>query len=75
MDKYFDYINELSKKPHFLFDVEKMRDFIRPDMDKEDFLESYSYLTEEEYDNTERLFDYLGGLVYDQIDLYGQKII
>ena len=34
----------------FLNDAEKMRDFYL--LSKEDFLFSYSYLTEEEYDNT-----------------------
>ena len=35
----------------FVNDGEKMRDFF--DLTKEEFLESYSYLTEEEYDATE----------------------
>lgn len=35
----------------FVDDGEKMRDFF--DLTKEEFLESYSYLTEEEYDATE----------------------
>ena len=34
----------------FVNDGEKMRDFF--DLTKEEFLESYSYLTEEEYDAT-----------------------
>ena len=34
----------------FVDDGEKMRDFF--DLTKEEFLESYSYLTEEEYDAT-----------------------
>lgn len=38
--------NELS----FADDVEKMRDF--KELTKEEFLESYSYLTEEEYNAT-----------------------
>ena len=37
-------------KPNFITDTEKMRDF--KTLSKEEFLESYSYLTEEEYDNT-----------------------
>lgn len=36
----------------FIDDGEKMRDFFH--LSKEEFLESYSYLTEEEYDETER---------------------
>lgn len=40
-------------EPHsFIDDEEKMRDFV--EMKKEDFLASYSYLTEEEYDATEK---------------------
>lgn len=38
------------KKANFVNDAEKMRDFHR--LTKEEFLQSYSYLTEEEYDNT-----------------------
>lgn len=38
------------KKANFANDAEKMRDFHR--LTKEEFLQSYSYLTEEEYDNT-----------------------
>ena len=38
----------------FIDDEEKMRDFV--DMSKEDFLESYSYLTEEEYELTKRMW-------------------
>ena len=34
----------------FIDDKEKMRDFIA--LDKEDFLKSYSYLTEKDYDET-----------------------
>lgn len=34
----------------FMCDLEKMRDFIK--LSKEEFLFSYSYLTEEEYDLT-----------------------
>lgn len=38
----------------FIDDEEKMRDFV--DMSKEDFLEFYSYLTEEEYELTKRMW-------------------
>ena len=38
------------KKDNFIDDLEKMRDFMI--LTKEEFLESYSYLTEAEYDNT-----------------------
>lgn len=37
-------------KPNFVGDEEKMVDFKK--LSKEEFLKSYSYLTEEEYDNT-----------------------
>lgn len=40
-------------KDNFIDDEEKMRDFLI--LSKDQFLESYSYLTEEEYDNTARL--------------------
>ena len=43
-----DYSNE-----NFINDEEKMRDFY--ELTKEEFLFSYSYLTEEEYDNTAKL--------------------
>ena len=38
---------------NFLDDEEKMKDFY--ELTKEEFLASYSYLTEEEYDNTAKL--------------------
>lgn len=38
---------------NFIDDEEKMKDFY--ELTKEEFLLSYSYLTEEEYDNTARL--------------------
>lgn len=40
---------------NFIDDVEKMRDF--KILSKEEFLASYSYLTEAEYENTARLFE------------------
>lgn len=40
----------MEKRIDFLTDEDKMRDFY--EMDKEDFLEFYQYLTEEEYDAT-----------------------
>jgi hypothetical protein len=39
---------------NFINDEEKMRDFIL--LSKEEFLMSYSYLTEKEYDNTMQLW-------------------
>jgi hypothetical protein len=41
-------------KQNFLNDEEKMADFKQ--LSKADFLKSYSYLTEKEYDNTQKLF-------------------
>lgn len=41
---------------HFFRDNEKMQDFIR--LTKEEFLASYSYLTEQEYNNTQTLYKY-----------------
>lgn len=38
---------------NFFDDKEKMKDF--QEMSKEDFLKSYSYLTEQEYDETKNL--------------------
>ena len=42
------------KNADFLTDEEKMRDFKA--LTKDEFLVSYSYLTEEEYDNTDSRF-------------------
>ena len=39
----------------FIDDEEKMYDFVR--LTKEEFLLSYSYLTEDEYNNTKRLHE------------------
>ena len=40
----------MDKKNNFSDDVEKMRDF--KELNKEEFLQLYSYITEEEYENT-----------------------
>jgi hypothetical protein len=51
----------------FLTDTEKMEDFVR--LSKKEFLDSYSYLTEEEYNNTSKLCkkmsDDLFNYIYD----------
>lgn len=48
-------LNEATQKDaNFLTDTDKMYDFLR--IDKDSFLESYLYLTEEEYDNTKRMY-------------------
>ena len=39
----------------FIDDKEKMYDFVH--LTKEEFLSSYSYLTEDEYNNTKRLYE------------------
>lgn len=43
-------VKEDKQKPSFIDDKEKMRDFFL--LSKDEFLASYSYLTEEEYNNT-----------------------
>lgn len=43
------------KNANFFDDEEKMKDYF--DLSKEEFLASYSYLTEEEYDNTDRIIN------------------
>ena len=45
----------------FIKDLDKMQDFMA--LTKEDFLKSYSYITEQEYTNTELLDDFLGGRI------------
>lgn len=40
---------------NFIGDEEKMYDFVR--LTKEEFLLSYSYLTEEEYENTKKIYE------------------
>lgn len=43
------------KDSNFLNDIDKMYDFLA--LTKDEFLFSYDYLTEQEYDNTLRLFN------------------
>jgi len=52
-DGYFGW--EINEYEHFLTDAAKMRDFL--ELTKDEFLQSYSYLTEEEYDNTMELYE------------------
>ena len=47
---YNDLIEAITKNANFLDDIEKMQDFRI--LTKKQFLQSYSYLTEKEYDNT-----------------------
>ena len=48
-------MENIYKDSDFIDDEEKMYDFVR--LTKEEFLLSYSYLTEDEYNNTKRLYD------------------
>ena len=45
-------MNKDIKNANFLNDMEKMNDF--KILTKKQFLQSYSYLTEQEYDNTQK---------------------
>lgn len=49
-------LKELEKQT-FLDDVEKIVDLSIDSLDKDDYLDTYSYITEEEYDRTKYLFD------------------
>lgn len=46
----YDYYED----PNFIDDDEKMRDFVA--LEKSEFLQSYSYLTEREWDNTAKIY-------------------
>lgn len=48
-------MESIKNNSSFIDDIEKMRDF--EILSKEEFLQSYSYLTEEEYENTKILKD------------------
>ena len=48
-------MENIYKDAAFIDDEEKMYDFVR--LTKEEFLSSYSYLTEDEYNNTKRLYE------------------
>ena len=50
---------------NFIGDKNKIRDMLW--LDKEAFLESYSYLTEEEYDNTKKILDNLLPVVKERL--------
>lgn len=64
-----DFIMEnIFKDADFIDDSEKMYDFVR--LTKEEFLSSYSYLTEDEYDSVEKFakeFD-LENITEDDLD-------
>ena len=48
-------MENIYKDADFIDDEEKMYDFVR--LTKEEFLSSYSYLTEDEYNNTKKLYE------------------
>lgn len=50
VEKWQDYVKKIEKTPTFENDREKMEDFFH--ISKEEFLSSYDYLSEEEYDAT-----------------------
>lgn len=53
---------------NFIEDSEKMADFVR--LTKEQFLGCYSYLTEQEYDNTKKIYKRL----YEYMEPAGQEV-
>lgn len=54
---------------NFIDDKEKMKDLF--ELSKNDFLKMYSYLTEEEYENTiDKLWEELGNVYVDEMGVY-----
>lgn len=54
---------------NFIDDKEKMKDLFK--LSKNDFLKMYSYLTEEEYENTiDKLWEELGNVYVDEMGVY-----
>ena len=54
---------------NFIDDKEKMKDLF--ELSKNDFLKMYSYLTEEEYENTiDKLWEELGDILVDETSVY-----
>lgn len=54
---------------NFIDDKEKMKDLF--ELSKNDFLKMYSYLTEEEYENTiDKLWEKLGNVLVDETGVY-----
>lgn len=58
----------------FIDDAEKMKDF--KNLTKDEFLKEYSYLSEEEYENTKKLYDSLLDKVknYDEIKIKQEEL-
>ena len=59
------YNNNDFTHENFIGDKDKIRDMLW--LDKEAFLESYSYLTEEEYDNTKKILDNLLPVIKERV--------
>lgn len=57
MGKLIEYVPEQPGYSNFMMDKEKVYDFFR--LSKEEFLKSYHYLTEEEYNKTKEIIDYV----------------
>lgn len=54
---------------NFIDDKEKMKDLFK--LSRNDFLKMYSYLTEEEYENTiDKLWEELGNVLVDETGVY-----
>lgn len=54
---------------NFIDDKEKMKDLF--ELSRNDFLKMYSYLTEEEYENTiDKLWEKLGNVYVDETGVY-----
>ena len=74
VEKFNEYAATHEKEDYsnndFINDAEKMRDF--PVLTKEEFLASYSYLTEAEYDNTVELYQQR---FLDILDKMGYKLV
>ncbi len=68
MDSFYE-ISEIASKS-FINDWEKMRDFFA--LTKEEFLHSYSYLTENEYDATDDYYQWLTDIAYLEGEAYGK---
>jgi len=74
-----DFVNEWKEKPNFINDKEKMRDYLI--LSKEEFLKSYSYLTDEEYESTREELQvnedwrmiFNNGMLEIDTDIYGEE--
>ncbi len=64
---YKDIYMKAAHSLSFVTDYEKMRDF--RELSKDEFLESFSYLTEEEYEATAVEYDYIKSCSVDDLNL------